>query len=58
MYKSKNKWSSVGLYIFLGIILVFMIVPFIWLVISSFRPGGTTCIKAKINGQVLDYTFF
>lgn len=40
MYKSKNKWSSVGLYIFLGIILVFMIVPFIWLVISSFRPNA------------------
>lgn len=40
MYKRKNKWSSVGLYIFLGIILVFMIVPFIWLVISSFRPNA------------------
>lgn len=40
MYKRKNKWSSVGLYIFLGIILVFMIVPFIWLIISSFRPNA------------------
>lgn len=40
MYKRKNKWSSIGLYIFLGIVLLFMIVPFIWLVISSFRPNS------------------
>lgn len=40
MYKRKIKYSRIGLYIFLGLVLVFMMVPFIWLVISSLRPNA------------------
>lgn len=39
MHKRKMTVSGIMLYIFLFIILVFMIVPFVWLVISSFRPN-------------------
>lgn len=39
MSGKKNTYSRIIMYIFLAIVLIFMIVPFVWLVVSSFRPN-------------------
>ena len=40
MHKKKITPTGALLYVFLTVVLVFMMIPFVWLLISSLRPNA------------------
>ena len=51
MHKKKITPTGALLYVFLTVVLVFMMIPFVWLLISSLRPNAGSCERSFYVGE-------